>query len=64
MTRLLDVLQVTFYVVAIGLLVLLGFHATSVLKELSDGLKQDRVHHEQMLKDHERAMQPREGRVP
>lgn len=63
MTRALDVLQLTFYVVAIVLLVLVGSHATVVLKELSDGLKVDRLHHEQLLKEHQQQLKDHERQM-
>jgi hypothetical protein len=60
MQRLLDYLQVLFYVVAITVMVALGGYALTLLHELSASLKQERVAHEQFqksqtldLKDHE-----------
>ena len=60
MIRLLDILQAAFYVAAIGLLVLLGVHATTVLKEMSASLKQDRIYHDQQLKDHQQQLKDHE----
>ena len=52
MQRLLDYLQVLFYVVAITVMVALGGYALTLLQELSASLKHERVQHEQMRKDH------------
>ncbi len=66
MQRLVEWLQVLFFVVAMAVLVAVGGSAVTLLSELSTGLKQERVQHEQMrkdhatdLKDHERLMQGR-----
>ena len=66
MQRLLEWLQVLFFVVAMAVMVAVGGYAITLLSELSTGLKQERLQHEQMrkdhateLKDHERLMQGR-----
>ena len=66
MRPVLDWLQVLFYVVAIAVLLAVGGAAIALLSELSTGLKQERLQHEQQrkdhateLKDHERLMQGR-----
>jgi hypothetical protein len=52
MPRLLEYLQVLFYVVAITVMVALGGYALTLLHELSASLKHERTQHEQMRKDH------------
>jgi hypothetical protein len=61
MQRLLDYLQVLFYVVAITVMVALGGYALTLLHELSVSLKQERVQHEQMRRDHATTSKDHEG---
>ena len=63
MQRLLDSLQVTAYLVGIAVVIYAGIHATTVLAEISAGLKQDRLAHEQMLKDHIQQLQDHERQM-
>jgi biopolymer transport protein ExbB/TolQ len=60
MQRLLDALLVAFYVAMIAAIILVGLHAIVVLDEMSKSLKQDRINHEQMLKDHVRELKDHE----
>ena len=64
MKSLAEALQVLAALVVMLVAIYAGIYATTVLAEISRGLKQDRLLHEQMLqdhvkqlKDHERMMQ-------
>jgi hypothetical protein len=48
------------YIVAMVVVILVGVHATTVLKDFSYSLQQDRLLHEQMLKEHLQQLQDHE----
>ena len=63
MQRLLDILQAIFYASLILVVILTGLQATTVLAEMSRNLKQERLAHEQMLKDHVQQLKDHERQM-
>ena len=55
--RLIDYVQVAFYVVLGLLAVLVAAQAIATLRDISVSLKQTQLQHEQLLKDHQAQMQ-------
>lgn len=55
--RLLDYVQVAFYVVLGLLAILVAAQAIATLRDISVSLKQTQLQHEQLLKDHQAQMQ-------
>lgn len=55
--RLLDYVQVAFYVVLGLLAILVAAQAIATLRDISVSLRQTQLQHEQLLKDHQAQMQ-------
>lgn len=54
--RLLDSVQIAFYVVLALLAVLVAAQAIATMRDISHDLRQSQVLHDQMLKDHQAQM--------